>query len=127
MRELQKTQQRMGGKLRKKECTKCKETKSLRDYYLLKDKGQYRYKSWCKACVCKYVRMARKKTTVKKKRDPFYKEYQRMYYRTHREEFRRYRKEFLNRHPNYFRERYARQKQQQEDLKSALVEGELNA
>lgn len=109
-----------------KECSKCNQTKPLRDYYLLKERDKYRYKSWCKVCVRAHMRN-RKKVPKKQIRTEKMIEYQRSYYRTHRKQFQRYRKEFISRHPTYWQDYYARKKAEKIALENAITEGDLYA
>lgn len=110
-----------------KKCTVCKQMKSLEDYYVCKNKGKYFFKSECKKCTT--IRNA--KITRKKKRvcsrsgNPAYQAYQRKYYAENEQKFAKYRIEFRQRHPDYFKDRYAKYKAQKKMVKDSLTDADI--
>lgn len=93
-----------------KECTKCKETKTLDDFYTLRDG----YRSQCKKCSIASAAKRAKETKVWLKKSPERRlkdaEYQREYRKKNVEKRRKWQKEWLERNPNYHHERYIQRK-----------------
>lgn len=114
-------------KIRKKLCTKCKETKWLSEFYISHKPGRGpSYKSECKRCGNSRARESILRHRKKKNEggDPVYQAYQRAYYQKNIERFREYRRQFLFKNPDYFKckskERYQRIKQESTEAKCAL-------
>lgn len=110
-----------------KTCSICDEKKTLKNFYVCMDKGHAKYKSECKECTKKRLR---RKYFVKANRKriagtPEYQAYQRAYYAANKKKFHDYYKGFRERHPEYYKDIYWRNKKRRDDARDALKDRDI--
>lgn len=96
-----------GSGIRKKDCTICKEKKSLKEFGLWKkgDRG-LTYTSGCISCLNSVRRLKPKKFKRKiNYRDPAYREQQNRYAANNPDKFAEYRRRLLEKFPDYFKKK----------------------